>query len=81
MQEGQVLGQPCQFLAVDLLLPYQSHMSGCLAKCCKAAVGTFFCAESGFTQLHQPKEHPQSITGENIVKWVFSCYGETPSSV
>lgn len=40
-----------------------------------------FCVESGFSQVHQPKEHPQSITGENIVKWVFSCYGETSSSM
>lgn len=39
MQEGHVLGHPCQFLAVGLLLSYQLHMSGCLTKCCKVAIG------------------------------------------
>lgn len=39
MQEGHVLGHPCQLLAVRLLLSYQLHMSGRLTKCWKVAVG------------------------------------------
>lgn len=34
-----MLGHPCQFLAVGLLLSYQLHVSGCLTKCCKVAIG------------------------------------------
>lgn len=76
---GAALPVPGCWLAPSLSITRVRLPCWSLQSCCWLWTAEV-CTESGFTQLHQPKQHPQSIAGENIVKWKFSSYGETPSS-
>lgn len=82
MQEGHVLGQPCQVLAVGLLLPYQSHMSGCLAKCCKAAAGLGL--QSSVQKVASPKcnslrNTPRASLEKTLWNGCFLVMGRQPA--
>lgn len=77
-----MLGHPCQFLAVGLLLSYQLHMSGGLTKCCRVAIGfgthksAFFHLCRKCLRLPVPVQHPQSIASERSAEWELCPRGE-----